>query len=208
MIRALSDALIAVLLAPCCACCGAPLERPTPAARSAPPAGRPSRPAPDPLCETCGDALPSWRQLDLDQAMQSRCRRSRRESSPAADRSVRTKAALRDIAPCAEVRAAGGRVARPLGALMRPRRGGGAGGADLAVPVPLHLFRHIHAAASTRPTELAAHIGLPVVHALRRTRAHRHPDRPSRRANATPTCRDAFRLRRRDSGGSGGRGGG
>jgi ComF family protein len=61
-------------------------------------------------------------------------------------------------------------VARPLGARMARAGAEVVRGADLAVPVPLHFTRQ-YARGFNQAAELAAHVGLPVVNALRRRRA-------------------------------------
>ncbi|CAN5835921.1 ComF family protein [soil metagenome] len=167
MISALGDALIAVLLAPCCACCRTPLEHPTRGAVcggcwSSIPA------ASDPLCETCGDTLASWRRTDDGDARCSRCRRTRRIITRG--RSIGAyEGALRDILHALKYDHRRS-IARPLGALMARAGREVLTGAEIAVPVPLHASRH-YARGFNQAAELAAHLGLPVVHALRRTRA-------------------------------------
>ena len=61
------------------------------------------------------------------------------------------------------------RVARPLGALMRTRGEPLLIDADLAVPVPLHPFRR-RERGFNQAEDLAQHVGLPMVVALRRVR--------------------------------------
>ncbi|MDQ3489349.1 MAG: double zinc ribbon domain-containing protein [Acidobacteriota bacterium] len=194
----MSDALIATLLAPCCACCRDPLEQPTRGAVC--PACWASIPlAHDPLCETCGDALSSsWRTGNGHDRRCSRCRRSHRVIT--CGRSVGPyEAALRDIVHALKYE---GRrsVARPLGALMIRAGASVLDGADFAVPVPLHLARH-YARGFNQAAELAAHVGLPVVDALRRQRATTtQTDLPEGQRHAN--VKDAFRLRRRIPAGS------
>ena len=197
MIRAMSDALIATLLAPCCACCRDPLERPTRGA-VCPACWASILPAHDPLCDTCGDALSSWRTDEGGDRRCSRCRRARRVITRG--RSVGPyEAALRDVIHALKYE---GRrsVARPLGALMVRAGAPVLEGADFAVPVPLHLARH-YTRGFNQAAELAAHIGLPVVHALRRRRATAtQTDLPEAQRHAN--VKDAFRLRRRIPAGS------
>jgi ComF family protein len=67
-------------------------------------------------------------------------------------------------------------------------------GADLAVPVPLHALRY-YRRGFNQAAELATHVGLPVVHALRRARATAtQTDLPERLRHAN--VNGAFRLRR------------
>ena len=191
MIRAVGDALIAALLAPYCACCRNPLEHPTRGAVCA--ECWSSIPLPsDPLCETCGDALSSWRQGAEGGHKCSRCGRSHR--AIACGRSIGAyEGALRDVLHALKYE---GRrsVARPLGRLMIQSGGRVLEGADFAVPVPLHLSRY-YTRGFNQAAALAAHVGLPVVHALRRRRATTtQTDLPEGQRHAN--VKDAFRLRR------------
>ena len=121
-----------------------------------------------PLCETCGDALATWRSLDL--AYRS-CVRCRRRPSPV----TRARAAgayegvLRQVIHCLKYE---GRrtLAGQLSAMMRERGNDVLAGADLVVPVPLH-WRRRHARGFNQAEDLARGLGLPVVRALRRVRA-------------------------------------
>jgi ComF family protein len=61
-------------------------------------------------------------------------------------------------------------IARPLGELMRARGGDILRGAICAVPVPLHPARR-RERGFNQASDLAAHLGLPVVDALARVRA-------------------------------------
>ena len=166
MIRALADALTAVLLAPCCACCQRPLDRPTSGAVCA--ACWASIPLPhEPLCEICGDALPSWRRIDTPPRC-ARCRRSTRVIS--IGRSIGPyEGALREILQALKYE---GRrsLAKPLGRLMAAVGNEVLRGADFAVPVPLHITRQ-YSRGFNQASELAHQLGVPVLHALRRTRA-------------------------------------
>jgi ComF family protein len=167
LIATLGDAVIAVVLAPCCACCRLPLEHPTRGAVCA--ACWSSIPAPsDPLCETCGDALPSWRVPDATDRRCARCRRTARVIT--CGRSIGPyEGALRDILHALKYDHRRS-VARPLGARMARAGAEVVQGADVAVPVPLHFTRQ-YARGFNQAAELAAQVGLPVVNALRRTRA-------------------------------------
>jgi len=60
-------------------------------------------------------------------------------------------------------------IAPRLAALMRERGADLLDGADLVVPVPLH-WRRRRSRGFNQAADLAAHLGLPVRHALRRTR--------------------------------------
>ena len=192
IIRTMSDALIATLLAPGCACCRQTLEHPTRGAVC--PECWASIPLPsDPLCETCGDALSSWRPGAEGERQCSRCRRTHRTIT--CGRSIGPyEATLREIVHALKYESRRS-VAGPLGALMMRAGAEVLDGADFAVPVPLHLFRH-YTRGFNQAAELAAHIGLPVVHALRRRRATTtQTDLPEERRHAN--VKDAFSLRGR-----------
>ena len=60
-------------------------------------------------------------------------------------------------------------LARPLAHLLRDRSAGLIAGAHVAVPVPLHRWRRLHRGFN-QAAALAAGLGLPVCHALRRVR--------------------------------------
>jgi ComF family protein len=66
--------------------------------------------------------------------------------------------------------------------------------ADVVVPVPLHLFRQ-YARGFNQASELARHLGLPVIEALRRTRSTvTQTDLPEGRRH--DNVRGAFAVRR------------
>ena len=164
--RSVADALLAVLLAPRCAACTAPLDRPTlgPVCTVCWNSILPLTP---PLCEQCGDPLPTWRLVSLPLA---RCPRCRRLSRPI-DRSRAIGAydgALRAIVHAFKYE---GRrsLARPLGALMKARGADVLGDADVAVPVPLHPARR-RERGFNQAEDLARHVGLPILVALQRVR--------------------------------------
>ena len=111
------DSLIAVLLAPLCAACDATARRTQRADQYASRAGRASRPFTPPVCNRCGDPLPSWRHRALKQQVCPRCRRAAVwPVERARDRPIRRLAA-RDRARV-EVRRPAFACAA-LGALMR-----------------------------------------------------------------------------------------
>ena len=165
--RRLADALVSVVLAPACAACNRPLEQPT----QGPVCGacwQSIRPLTPPLCDRCGDPLPSWRVVSLPIALCPRCRRAARF----VDRGRAIGAydgALRGIIHAFKYE---GRrsLAGPLGALMRLRGADVLDGAAWAVPVPLHISRRRHGGFN-QAADLARHIGMPMVAALRRVRA-------------------------------------
>ena len=85
-------------------------------------------------------------------------------------------------------------LAAELGRLMRTRGADVLGGADVAVPVPLHRSRR-RERGFDQAADLARHVGLPVVHALRRLRPTAvQASLPAARRHAN--VRDAFALER------------
>jgi ComF family protein len=86
-------------------------------------------------------------------------------------------------------------LARPLAALMKSRGTEVLKGADACVPVPLHRARH-RRRGFNQAAELAGHLGLPVIPALRRTRrTASQTDLPA--AQRYANVRGAFELARR-----------
>jgi ComF family protein len=165
--RAALDAVLSVVLAPACAACDELLEHPT----CGPVCARcweSIRPLTPPVCDACGDPLPSWRSISLPLAHCPRCRRTTR----AVDRARAIgpyDGALRAIVHALKYE---GRrsLARPLGELMRHRGAEVLAGAACAVPVPLHPSRR-RERGFNQAADLARQLGLPVVGALARTRA-------------------------------------
>jgi ComF family protein len=165
--RQAGDALLALVLAPRCACCDSPLEAPStgpvcPACWSA------IRFITPPVCDSCGDPLPSWRAISLTAACCARCRRTLR----AVDRGRAIgeyAGALRRIVHALKY---DGRrsVAGRLSALMRSQGAAVLEGADGVVPVPLHPRRQ-RQRGFNQAADLAAGLGLPVWPVLRRVRA-------------------------------------
>ena len=162
-----ADAIVSVVLAPACAACDEPLERPThgPVCERC---WRSILPLTPPLCDRCGDPLPTWRAVSVPLERCPRCRRTPRF----VDRGRAIGAyqgALRAIIHALKYE---GRrsLARPLGALMHQRGKDILDGAACAIPVPLHPSRRRHRGFN-QAADLARHVGLPVVPALRRVRA-------------------------------------
>jgi ComF family protein len=188
--RTLADGALSVLLAPVCAACKAPLDAPTlgPVCAGCWNAIVPITP---PLCAACGDPLPSWRVISV---AQSRCARCRRRGS----RVVRTRSigayegSLRAIVHALKY---DGRrsVAQALAAAMRQQAPDVLEGADVCVPVPLHPVRR-YRRGFNQAEELARHLGVPVIRALRRTR-HTHVQADLPEAQRHANVRGAFRLR-------------
>jgi ComF family protein len=186
-----ADGLIAVLLAPACAACDAPLSHPSqgPVCSVCWNAIGSFTP---PLCRRCGDALPSWRLLSIEAATCPRCRR--RPSAISSSRAIGAyDGSLRAILHAFKY--AGCRsLARGLGARLRESASDVLAGADILVPVPLHRTRR-RARGFNQARELAATLGVPVVDALRRIRATpSQTDLPSAARHAN--VRNAFTLRR------------
>lgn len=167
-LRTVADAVIAALVAPACAVCDTILESPTRGPVCPACWGSIVRLTP-PLCDMCGDPLPSWRTVSLPVARCPRCRRARR----AVDRARAIgpyEGALRAIVHALKYE---GRrsLAAPLGALMRTRAADLLVGVDAIVPVPLHRSRR-RERGFNQAVDLARGVGgFPIVHALRRTRA-------------------------------------
>jgi ComF family protein len=163
----LIDAIASVVLAPSCAACDEPLEHPT----RGPVCDRcwhSILPITPPLCDRCGDPLPTWRTVSTALACCARCRRTARAVDRA--RAIGTyDGALRAVIHALKY---DGRrsLARPIAAMMRRRGDAMIDGAACAVPVPLHASRRRHRGFN-QANDLARHLGLPVVQALRRTRA-------------------------------------
>ena len=85
-------------------------------------------------------------------------------------------------------------LARPLAARMRENGHAILEGAHLVVPVPLHASRR-RERGFNQANDLAAHLGLPVVHALRRVRATA-PQVSLAAARRHANVREAFRATR------------
>lgn len=191
-LRRAADAALALLLAPCCAACDRPLDAPT-RGPVCPECWSRILPITPPVCDACGDTLPSWRVISLEHR---RCRRCRRRGSVV----MRSRAigeydgALRSIVHALKY---GGRrsVARPLAALLVRHGHDVLAGADLVVPVPLHRSRQ-RARGFNQAAELAQRLPIPSKQLLRRVRSTpSQTDLPAaaRQANV----RGAFALRRR-----------
>ena len=185
------DAALAILLAPTCAACARPLERPTRGAVCAR-CWQSIIPITPPVCDACGDPLTSWRMLHGESGRCARCRRrgggvTRGRAGGAYD------GALRAIVHALKY---DGRrsLARPLAALMERAGTDVLDGADLLVPVPLHRSRQ-RARGFNQAWEIARHLRLPAVRALRRVRpTPSQADLPAARRHAN--VRGAFAMRR------------
>jgi len=161
------DSLFTIVFAPSCAACGELLDAPT-RGPVCPRCWSSILPLTPPLCDACGDPLPAWRVISVPLARCPRCRRSARHIDRA--RAVgEYDGALRSIVHALKY---DGRrsVARPLALLMRERAADLLVEAELVVAVPLHRSR-LAARGFNQAADLARHLGLPVVRALRRSRA-------------------------------------
>jgi ComF family protein len=179
------------VLAPSCAACQELLEHPT----RGPVCARCWKsilPLTPPLCDRCGDPLPTWRSISVPLARCPRCRRSRR----LVDRARAIGAydgALRAIVHALKYE---GRrsLAKPLAEMMIARGGDTLSGAACVVPVPLHSSRRRHRGFN-QAADLAAHLPLPRIVALARTRATpTQTGLPAARRHGN--VRDAFRVTR------------
>lgn len=163
MMHAWVDAAIALLLAPTCAACNRRLARPTrgcvcDACWSG------IAPCPPPHCSRCGETLRPSNSAGVD------C-----DACPAVPRSVERARAIGPFT--GQLRAIvhafkyDGRrsIAAPLAARMRQVGCDLLRDAQAAVPVPLHARRR-RERGFNQAADLAAHLGLPVVHALTRVR--------------------------------------
>ena len=160
------DSLLAVLLAPACPVCLTLLDRPTSGPVCAACWNTVARLSP-PLCDRCSDPLPSWRVVSLQHA---RCPRCRSPGALDGGRAVGPyEGTLRQIVHLFKYDRRH-TLAAPLGALMREHGADLLADADCVVPVPLHPRRR-RARGFNQAAELAAYLGPPVVHALRRTAA-------------------------------------
>ncbi len=161
------DAVAAVVFAPACAACGELLDRPT-RGPICPRCWQSVAPITPPICDRCGDPLPTWRALSLPLSLCPRCRRTSRFVDRARAVGV-YDGALRAIVHALKY---DGRrsLARPLGRMMRSRGADLLTGASCVVPVPLHRSRR-RERGFNQAVDLARELELPLVHGLRRARA-------------------------------------
>ncbi|HSJ99317.1 MAG TPA: double zinc ribbon domain-containing protein, partial [Myxococcota bacterium] len=139
--RRLLDSLLAVLLAPPCAACATPLDRPT-AGPVCDECWRAVRPLTPPLCEGCGLPLSPRSTIDHRRStLAARCPDCTDDGPVARARAAGAySGALREIIHAFKYE---GRqsLARPLAARMREAARAVLDGADAVVPVPLHRAR-------------------------------------------------------------------
>lgn len=190
-LRTVLDAVLSVLFAPVCAACTLPLDHPTRGPVCAA-CWQSIRRLTPPLCDGCGDPLPTWRTISVPLARCARCRRARRY----VDRSRAIgeyEGALRSIVHALKY---DGRrsLARPLAALMRERAPDLLDGVDAVVAVPLHPSRR-RERGFNQAADLARRLGIPMCRALRRVRAtSAQASLPAGRRHAN--VRGAFALTR------------
>jgi ComF family protein len=156
-----------IVVAPACAACGELLEHPTqgPVCLGCWHSIRPLTP---PLCDRCGDPLPTWRAISTALQQCPRCRRARRFIDRA--RALGDyDGALREIVH--SLKYEGRRsLAHTLGALLRTSGSDMLTGAACVIPVPLHASKQ-RRRGFNQAADLARQLGCPVVHALVRIRA-------------------------------------
>ena len=189
--RRIPDALLSILLAPVCAACDKPLDEPT----RGPVCGscwRSIRTFSSPLCEACGDPLPSWRIISVECGQCPRCRRQPHDV-------VHSRAIGEYDGPLRAIVHAlkyDGRrsLARPLAGLLTQHGGSLLAGADLVVPVPLHRSRK-RARGFNQAAEIARHLPVARANVLKRVRpTASQTDLPAAQRHAN--VRNAFALRR------------
>ncbi len=138
ILRLAADAVLSVLLAPCCAACGELLDEPT----GGPVCAACWRAIPfitPPVCDVCGDPLATWRTASLTHERCPRCRRTPR----AIDRGRAVGVYDGSLRAIVHALKYDGRrsLARPLASLLCSRSAGLLDRATCAVPVPLHARR-------------------------------------------------------------------
>ena len=187
------DAILAVVWAPRCAACNDPLDAPTRGVvcRSC---WRRIPAIASPTCDYCGAAGATA----ADTGAGLRCADCRNPGGPPTARRAAGVHAGTLRAIIHAFKYDGRRsLARPLAQRMRDAGGDWLHGADVAVPVPLHALRRWRRGFN-QAADLAAHLGIPVVHALRRTR-HTGRQVELSRAARLEALGGAFALARRGS---------
>jgi ComF family protein len=191
-IRGIADGLLAVLIAPACAACDRPLDEPTrgPVCQLCWNSIVPITP---PVCDACGDPIPSWRLISIEHHRCPRCRR--RGTAVARARAIGEYAgSLRAIVHALKY---DGRrsVARELASRLASCGADVLHGADCVVPVPLHRSRR-RARGFNQAAEIARYLPIPIHDALKRVRATpSQTELPAAKRHAN--VRNAFRQRRR-----------
>jgi ComF family protein len=157
------DGLLAVLLAPVCAACHAPLPHPTRGCVCAN-CWTAIVPTPTPHCTRCGDHVRGCADVTPT------CEHCRRTSSLVTSALAigPHEGALRSIVHALKYDARRS-LAQPLASLMRAAAAELVRDCDVIVPVPLHPARR-RARGFNQADDLARHIGPEVITALRRVR--------------------------------------
>jgi ComF family protein len=163
MLQTAANALVRVLLAPVCAACHAPLDRPLdgavcPACWAAVPRLSP------PLCDLCGDPLPPGA-APFRVCLRCLAAPPRFETARSAGLYAGSLKAIIHAFKYDRRRT----LAGPLAALMREAGAAVLTGVDAVVPVPLHPWRAMHRGFN-QAEDLARHLGLPVYQPIRRVR--------------------------------------
>ncbi len=187
------DAILAVVWAPRCAACNDPLEYPTQGIVCRP-CWRRIRCIRTPVCERCGVGIGR-----AESAARPLCSECERTGGPLTERRAAGVHAgtLRGLIHAFKY---DGRrsLARPLAELMRSATGEWLRDADIAVPVPLHALRRWRRGFN-QADDLASHLGVPVLSALRRKR-HTSRQVELSRAGRLNALADAFALAKRTRG--------
>ena len=191
MIRGLLDGALAALLAPCCAVCGALLDRPLDGAVCPACWARVPRFSP-PLCSRCGDPLPAARDAGSAAACCTVC--SVDLGAIAAARALGPfEGTLADLIHACKY----GRrpsIATGLGRLMRDLHATWPERIDMVVPVPLHPRRE-RERGFNQAALVAAALGPPMCEALTR-RVYTNPQAAAAGTARHANVRGAFATRR------------
>lgn len=163
MWTAAANSIVRTLLAPACAACHAPLDRPLDGAVCADCWRAVPRLCP-PLCDLCGDSLPPSAGVFR---MCERCLSAPPGFETARSAGVYAGSLRATIHAFKYERRR--TLAAPLAALMRAAGADLLADADAVVPVPLHPWRVMHRGFN-QADDLARHLGRPVWRLLRRTR--------------------------------------
>jgi ComF family protein len=166
------DGLLAVLLAPACLACNAPLPSPS-AGPVCSECWLSISPLSPPLCDRCGEPIAVFARPQSPEPRANLCPRCLHQPSPiTVGRSAGAyEGALRAILHALKYEGRRG-LAKPLAALMRDRGSEVLTGADFVVPVPLHWRRQL-ARGFNQAEEIASWLGPPLYRVLGRRRATR-----------------------------------
>lgn len=151
-----------------------------------------------PVCDRCGDPLPSWQTMPVspgseDPGLHSHCPHCRRQPGVVSrSRAIGAyDGTLRAVIHALKYEGRQG-LAVPLGRLMARSGADILEGADVVVPVPLHRSRK-RARGFNQAADIARHLGLPIAHALKKVRSTpSQTDLPAGKRHAN--VRQAFAL--------------